>query len=1280
MTIQIPATLKDKINKQEIIPIVAAGVSMSLKNKKGGKVFPSWTTLLERAAEQLEKEGKVDDQTLVLINIRKKRLQAAAQEAKEGLTGSLWNQFLTKQFSVDFSQVDEESIALPREIWRLSNKLITLNYDKTLLWSHPQPSNVCSFDNSNTSQLGNFTQDIEQSSVWHLHGHIDNPEHMVLTPESYQCLYQDDAKSYYKAALQKLRELLSTKSLLFIGCSMSDLELITEISKQSDLFSNNTGPHYVLLHESTKDTIGQQINADKKLFEVIYFSDFGEPLVAAIKQLADCKVQNIDDAECKKYIHDKVVESNQELETKLKFDKITVMVGSPLDSPLDDSLIKGKLQKFKFPVFEQALTEQNLLNSDAYSILILLAKHTSNGLMIEDDNACRDYLPIEELEDYLPVEKKLVILITDKSLSDEDISKVSFPFLVLTLLNKKGKELKILDKLPIQLFRKCDTSAFLKNESIQLTRLTNTSLKQLYPQPTSSADIDTWQQANSKLPPTINPSDLAAFTGRQYDLTAISQKLNQAASHKKLLTIKGSGGLGKTTTAQKIAIELAKRGRFEGGISFIDCEHLTSAKQLEIHIGSAFNLQTSDDLFNYLAEHHDGRARLIIFDNLESLLHLNGSSINNQITPEKSHAEQIKTLLSYAVRYASILVTSRESINCEWEEVYPFRAMESEEALILFNQFTHSAYTSAEEQEYLRRKILEPMLDNNPLAIKLICGGLAPGRSLKALKKELEEDFFNRVKEDDLTLMFDNEVDGNINRQESLYVSILYSYRTLTEGQKRAFECMSLFPDGINLDSFQRLVNESKSQLRINASKPSTVRAKRLVSDKDIKVLKDKSLLEVQGKRIKLQSIINRFSHQQFQNRTLVDNQVTLYREALSFNQQLATVIDKLDDSRDKRAILVFSHNIQNLFSAVAYGAKNSVIKNEDEIIEYLDFINKVKSLAIFVNLSSELLTIIDNIEVNHPSFVEGLSEQAQLAWEALQISLSYFDGEFESAFCKLQQKISLNQLDILRTNDVLGSLVKSIAHNLYCIEGHTFDCLEQDIRRNDIFGCHIPSSFSQTGFDCSELLPWVNPTLSYFEALDIFPSGINNEQLQQTLINLHESQHLERVQLTYTQAKLKANTVIEVDKLVSVNPYTRGLKLLMHAFANEEILKDMSDEPEQEEQVERIIDYYLQALPQLKHIKFYYTQAYYYYARFLQTIEHKDYQVIYETGLNFTQEYHYRYWQHKFLLLENIELGGYLPENYPLPNNPDISKLINKQIKWVNQNHGCVNPFYQKH
>ncbi|KDC50397.1 SIR2 family protein [Pseudoalteromonas sp. S3431] len=1249
----IPQSLKKYLASNDVIPLIGAGVSMSVENKDGSRAFPSWTELLNFAAERLEDEELLDDSHLVKLLVKKGKLQQAAQEAQEQLSGRRWYDFMQSQFVIDFTQLDDSCKALPQAIWQLSNRLVTLNYDKVLEWAHTESVNVCAFDNENTNRLAEFSRNGSQEMLWHLHGKIENPKYMVLTPQSYNRLYQEDAEEHYQAALTKFKELLSNKIILFIGCSLDDAELLAAIVKQNKLFDNNTGPHYALVRESDKQAIDAKLTGIP--VNTITFSDFGQPLIDAVHQLVECKNQQ--EQQPKESIQPLKEEPN-------KHDKIGLFTASPLDKPIDDSDITAKLKKFKYPISQQAFTESNLMEADAYSILFLLAKTTSSGLLIEDDNACSDYLAIDELESSLPINAKITVLITDKLLNEQELEQVKFPLLVFPLLNQQGKDLKPLDKLAHQLFKRPDVKHFIDKSDVQSVHISGELLASLKPE-----NRQHWHKDQPLLPKGINTSELQGFTGRLSDLADISQKLAKAANKQRLLTIKGSGGLGKTTIAKKVALELANRGHFDAGVYFIDCEHISSSNQLEMHIGSTFNLRAAEDLFGHLSKYHDQKERLLIFDNLESLLYLKQADKSQN----KQEVEQVRLLLSQTLMYANVLVTSRESINVEWEDVLPFRQMESEEALALFNRLTKNGYRSDKDQEFARRKILEPLLNNNPLAIKLICDGMPAGKNLKELKQELEDDFFDKVKEEDLTLMFDDEVDMNINRQESLYVSILYSYDSLQEHQKRTFESFSLFPDGIDLNTFKRIIIESKKGDR----NEEVTKLKKPISDKDIAVLTNKSLVEANGGFYSLQSVIQRFARFQFEQHTAEKDKLELFRQAFRYNQQLMEFLYNLKNI-NKKSNLIFSSLFNNLIAALTYGTKSNVIRSEDEVEGYIEMVENIGAFSIELNLGPEFLSAYEAINI------EGLitkSNELQVRQVSKLIKLlaSYYNGEFDAAYEELKSLITIGSLSTLSAKyergRVLESIVFNIAANLYGMEGYVLDKIVHDIKFNSYRFIALGSTV-QVATNVEPLMSLVITDLDYFEAQGYLYGAINLNQLNHSIDDLYENQHMERVQLTYLKSRETYVSYEAIDKLVSVNPYTRGLKKLMYAFSCE---YEQSSELEYNELNENIIRYYQSALPDLSHIKFYYVQALYFYARFLQKADSIDFETIYEKGLGLTKRHHYRYWQHRFLLLKQPNLGPYKPEDYPLPGNPDISSLVEKQAKWIKQTYGTsLNPFNQ--
>lgn len=1243
----IPDFLRKSLANSEVIPLIGAGVSMSVKMKEGGKAFPSWSELLCNAADELE--GK--DSEVVKLQVEREKLQRAAQEAQELLSGRPWFEFLNSQFSIDFTQLDDSCKALPKAIWKLSNRVVTLNYDKVLEWAHEESANVCAFDNSNHEQLAEFARVSNKEMLWHLHGKIEHPKHMVLTPQSYHRLYHEGAEEHYKAALTKFRELISTKTLLFIGCSLDDAELLAELVKQNKLFDGNTGPHYALVREKDRQTIDQKL-ADIDI-KTVPFSEFGQPLIDAVQRLVECKIQHES-----KQTDLKVGESSQQADKQpKKYDKISLFTASPLDKPIDESNIIAKLKKFKYPIYQQAFTERNLMEADDYSILFLLAKKTSNGLLIEDDNASSDYLAIEELKDNLPINAKIMVLITNKNFTEQELSLIDFPLIVISLLGEHGNVLKSLDKLSYQLFKKQDVSQFIDKKYIQIVNVTNEILQTINPE-----NNQEWLNNNIILPREICSVDLQGFTGRLSDLADISAKLSKATNRKRLLTIKGSGGLGKTTIAKKIALELAHRGHYNAGVYFIDCENISSLNQLEMHIGGAFNLQMADDLFGYLAKHCDKKSRLLIFDNLESLLYLR----NADRSQNKQAVEQVKKILSQTLLYATVLVTSRESINSEWEDIYPFREMESEEALSLFNHLTNDNYIKSSDQEFARRKILEPLLNNNPLAIKLICDGMPKGKNLKELKRELEDDFFDKVKEAELTLMFDDEADSNINRQESLYVSILYSYKTLSDRQKSTFESFSLFPDGIDLGTFKRLVEESKKSDR--NKDVSTL--KKTINDNDIKVLTDKSLIESNHDFYKLQSVIHRFARFQFEQHIGDEDKSALYRQALRYNYQIMSYIEEINHL-NRRAISIFFGLFNNLIAAISYGEKKSVIRSREELEDYIEMTLLIGSFSDEVSLSSDFLSVVEPINIEE-IFEDKDDKEIGLVWKLIKISAMYYKGNFDSAFNQLKSIIPkeylMNIYHEKRKDNLLKNLIIGKARSIYIMEGEAFDSLLYDIKFDRYRFVAITPVQEHLALNVEPLMNIVIPDQSYFEVQAYLKGAIDPLELDQVIDNHHESEHLSRITLTYIKSREFYVSFESIEKLVSVNPYTRGLKNLMYAFAFEH---DLIKTKDSDELNELIIKHYRAALSELEHIKFYYTQAYYFYANFLSKIEHPDYYLIYRKGLSLTQKHYYRYWQHRFLLLENPNLGEFKTENYPLPIDFDMSVLIEKQAKWIKNEFG---------
>lgn len=1190
----IPKSLHEAIKSKQLIPIVGAGVSKAIKNIQGKSVFPSWIELLKLAANELRNQVEDKNAQLVDIFLDKQDYQQAARYAYEGLKGPSWFSFFKSQFAPDFDSLDPGSASLPKAIWLLSNQIITLNYDKTLQWAHKQSAQVSIIHNNSVAELADFQKPNNGNPiVWHLHGHIDNCAELILTPKGYQNLYATsaDTEARYKAALETLRTVSRNKNLLFIGCSLDDAELLSEIHHEQILFAENTGPHYALVHKDEEARIKAKLNGAH--IKLIAFEDFGDPLVKLIEDLADHAPQQ----------SAPIIEAQSLPEPAIKHKKIALLSANPLDQAQDDlekSRYADLLKEFKkipCSIYHFCLSIENLNNLHDYDYTLILSKTIKNKLLIENEYLCSQNMSFTELEYQIGNESMSGIFIfVDQLPNQTSTSALRLPTLILPKLEKNE-----LAGLVFHLFKKNNLKHF---NNAQLRNFESFSLS-----PLIEKTNHYFHQQKTALPDNIDPKTVRNFIGRTNDLEQICRKLLSLEDQSGILTIKGSGGIGKTTIIKKLTVALAERGYFAGGINFVDGEFITDCRQFINKVASAFNLEQAEDAQQHLREHHDHQSRLIIIDNLETLLYLDDTL-------------QIKAFLSFICDYATLVVTSREILQIEGEVVYEMRQFTTDEAFELFTSDIEQRKIAADEVALLRQDILENLLDNNPLAIKLITGNMPKGKSLHALKEELETNLFNKVNQTELEL-FDDKSDLNINRKKSIYASILYSYNHLTEEEKIAFEVLSLFPDGIGLEIFKRLSIEQKK---------SSMPHKSMITDKIIKSLENKSMLENNSSQIKLQSIVGKFAEVQLHQR---DNLTHYYQNAFEYNLSLAESLIKHRKENNNHALKIFNSQQGNFLKSITYCNQIKI-----NTLNLLDFLDNLEDL--FTDICSSKV-FIHELSIRSKYF----SDMDRRCIDSILLHARYFDGDFKNAFDELKQLVPLESLASLDRSKVNEFILAANARNIYTMEGEALYDAKYSVE-NDALGSSFPMSLLYLGEFHQQL---AKVCQSNFLSLEVLSNLglLTHKEIDDYLAKLYDKYHLERMQASYTRSKIMPLARVEIEKLVIVNPYTRGLKNLMLAFI--------------EQNVAASNELYQQAIKQLEHIKYYYVEALYFYAKFLQEQCQDEFQSIYKKGLALSQKHHYRFLQYRFEQLINPTSKPYSTQDYPLPNNEDFSGYIQKLI-----------------
>ncbi|NQZ11648.1 MAG: SIR2 family protein, partial [Algicola sp.] len=261
--VKIPESLQTALQTHTLVPFVGAGLSMSvLREDNKEPLFPSWPQLLQLAAAKLVRENKpkaANAITACLDYIEDDSYLRAAKIAQKELGKKQWNDFLKEQLDPSKTLCNPASLATAEKVWKLGSKLIiTTNYDKVLDWARPadlrDELTLWPIEAAHGLQQA-LTKPVERPTLWHLHGHVDNINNIILTPDGYQTLYGDVKESTYKAALTSLRTFLATRTLLFIGFSFADETFYRQLKIINDIYDGNTPKHYVLIKADQQKAI-----------------------------------------------------------------------------------------------------------------------------------------------------------------------------------------------------------------------------------------------------------------------------------------------------------------------------------------------------------------------------------------------------------------------------------------------------------------------------------------------------------------------------------------------------------------------------------------------------------------------------------------------------------------------------------------------------------------------------------------------------------------------------------------------------------------------------------------------------------------------------------------------------------------------------------------------------------------------------------------------------------------------------------------------------------------
>jgi predicted ATPase/class 3 adenylate cyclase len=382
-----------------------------------------------------------------------------------------------------------------------------------------------------------------------------------------------------------------------------------------------------------------------------------------------------------------------------------------------------------------------------------------------------------------------------------------------------------------------------------------------------------------------------SLVGRESEIADIEAALRL----RRLVTLTGVGGVGKTRLAVEVASQLSDE--YPDGVWLFELAAVNDPTAVPDAVAAILGItqQPGQTMTESVAATLEGRVRLLVFDNCEHVL--------------DATADLAEAILAVSAT-ATILATSREGLALAHEQVWPVRALDIDVAVDLFTERAHHVAPALPLDNADAIAEICRRLDGIPLAIEL-----AASRMSSMAVDEIRDRLDQRFK----LLVGSRRALG---RHQTLRHAVAWSFDLLENAEKRLLQRCSVFAGGFDLAGACAIAGSEEDRYRVMDLLDALVRKSLIVADRS------------SGRtRYSMLETIREFADEQL----TANDAAAEARDAhaLHFAGQETDVMALWDSPRQREAYQWFGAELANLRAAFRWAADRNQLDVAAAIATY---------------------------------------------------------------------------------------------------------------------------------------------------------------------------------------------------------------------------------------------------------------------------------------------------------------------------------------------------------